>query len=81
MILSLFLFINILIQIYSEIILNPIKITDDSCPFVLSSEDDYYYILTRKTIITIEKNNGNITNNKIHKISLSSDFIVFDDKS
>ena len=81
MILSLLLFINILIQINSEIILNPIKITDDSCPFVLSSEDDYYYILTRKAIITIEKNNGNITNNKIHKISLSSDFIVFDDNS
>ena len=81
MILSLLLLINILIQINSEIILNPIKITDDRCPFVLTSEDDYYYILTKKYIITLEKNTGNVINKKNHNIQLSSNFIGFDDNS
>ena len=40
------LFIALLIQTNSEIIQNPIFLAESKKPFILSTNDNYYYIIT-----------------------------------
>ena len=76
-----FLFINLFFRINSQIKNNPISLIQDECPFVLSSTDDYYYIIGKKKCLKIQKEFENITDIKNQDIFESSDYFFFTDYS
>lgn len=55
-----FLFLLIFVQINSQIKENPILLIDGKNPFVLSTNDndDYYYVMTHKKYLKINKDTG-----------------------
>ena len=56
----LFLLLLLYIQENPQIIDNPRFLNNKPYPFVLSSNNDYYYVVTSGEILTIEKESGNI---------------------
>ena len=76
-----FLFLILFIRIYSEIKNNPIYLDKGKYLIVLSTEEnDYYYIITDKKNMKIEKDSGITieTNNMFHTLS---NYIYVSDKS
>ena len=70
--LSIFLF-----EIISQTNENPIKLIEDSYPFILALEDEeHYYLITNN--LKIEKESGNITNQYNNELKLSN-FIYISD--
>ena len=57
------LFIALLIQTNSEIIQNPIFLAESKKPFILSTNDNYYYIITIEKNLKIKKESGILENN------------------
>ena len=59
---------------------NPIKLIEDSYPFILAFEDEeHYYLITSSNNLKIEKESGNITNRYNNELNLSN-FIYISDK-
>ena len=75
-----FLFITFFIRIYSNIKNNPIFLVEGKYPIVLSTtNDDYYYVITDKTSLKIEKRSGKISNETKEVIHTSSDSLFITD--
>ena len=75
-----FLFIVSFIQINSQIIENP-KFLDNSInPFVLSTNDDYYYVITIGKSLKINKESGKIEDTK-KNYAVEEDYIFISDNS
>ena len=76
-----FLLFIFLIEINSQTNENPIKLIEDSYPFILASKDeDHFYLITSSNILKIEKGSGNIANQYDNKPNLSN-FIYISDNS
>ena len=58
-----FLFILIFTYINSQSNENPKFLVESKNPFVLSTNDDYYYVLTENYFLKINKETGDIENN------------------
>ena len=76
----LFLLLLLYIQENSQIIDNPRFLNNKSHPFVLSPNNDYYYVVTSGEILTIEKESGNIISRK-NEINYTENFINIMDNS
>ena len=76
-----FLFIILFIHINSQIKNNPISLGEGHYPFVLSSSDDYYYVITKEKCWKILKEYGNIANNKNQNEFSSSEYVYVTDNS
>ena len=75
-----FLFITFFIRIYSNIKHNPLFLVEGKYPIVLSTtNDDYYYVITDKTSLKIEKRSGKISNETKEVIHTSSDSLFITD--
>ena len=55
-----FLFLLILVQNNSQIKENPIFLIEEKNPVVLSTIDDYYYVMAERNYIKIEKDSGSL---------------------
>ena len=67
----LLILIILLIQNNSQIIIEPIILIESQNPFVLSSFDNYYYVITSGKSLQIEKETGNIINSESNNIPSS----------
>lgn len=67
----LLILIILLIQNNSQIIIGPIILIESQNPYVLSSFDNYYYVITSGKILQIEKETGNIINSESNNIPSS----------
>ena len=67
----LLILIILLIQNNSQIIIGPIILIESQNPFVLSSFDNYYYVITSGKSLQIEKETGNIINSESNNIPSS----------
>ena len=76
-----FLFIILFFYTNSQIKNNPISLIQDESPFVLSSADDYYYIIAKGKCLKIEKESGNITETQNQNVFDTSDYLLFSDNS
>ena len=77
-----FLFINFFIRIYSEIINNPISFVYIQYPIVLSTpDDDYYYLMTDKKQMKIDKNSGEIVDEIDETFDKLSESLYIADKN
>ena len=76
-----FLFIILFFYTNSQIKNNPISLIQDESPFVLSSTDDYYYIIAKGKCLKIEKESGNIKETQNQNIFDTSDYLLFSDNS
>ena len=76
-----FLFIILFIHVNSQIKNNPISLGVGQYPFVLSSSDDYYYVITKENCWKILKEYGNITNTQTQNVFSSSEYIYVTDNS
>lgn len=76
MVKSFFLIIIVFLRSNSQIKQNPILLNDKCCPFVLSSSDDNYYVITCGEDLKIEKESGNISSISNNYIT-SNNFIGF----
>jgi len=74
-----FLFIVFFIRINSQIKENPIFLVNASNPFVLSTNDDYYYAITAGKSLKINKEFGNIENITINNFTNSNYIYIVDD--
>ena len=74
------LIISLLIQTNSQIKNNPIFLVNKSSPFVVSSNDSYYYVLTEGKNLKINKEYGNIENITYFTQTSSKYFYVKDNK-
>ena len=76
-----FLFIVFIIRTNSQIKENPIFLVNSSNPFVLSTNDNYYYyIITKGKSLKINKESGNIANITTNDFT-NSDYINIVDNS
>ena len=57
-----FLIVVLFIKINSQIKENPIFLVQSIDPFVLSTNDDYFYLITLGKNLKIKKESGNIVN-------------------
>ena len=73
-----FLFIVLFIRTNSQIKENPIFLVNASNPFVLSTNDDYYYIITAGRSLKINKEFGNIENITINNFTDSNYIYIVD---
>ena len=76
----LFLLLLLYIQENPQIIDNPRFLNNKPYPFELSSNNDYYYVVTSGEILTIEKESGNIISRK-NEINYTENFINIMDNS
>ena len=74
------LFIVLLIQTNQQIKLNPIFIVESKNPVLLSTDDDYFYLLTNGKNFKIEKDSGNIVNYS-NNSAAEDDYIFIADNS
>ena len=74
------LLISIFIQTNSQIKNNLIYLVDKSSPFVLSSNDSFYYIITQGKYLKINKESGNIENITSYTTISSSYFYIIDNE-
>jgi len=75
-----FLFITLFIQSFSQIKQNPIFLAESICPFVLSTNDNYYYVITMGKNLKIKKESGNIEGISDNDL-ISEDYIFISDDS
>ena len=76
-----FIFIIFLTQTNSQIKENPIFITNNKYPFVLSSTDNYYYVLTLSKGYKIDKENGTIIDEKSNIIPFPNVIYITDNSN
>ena len=74
------LIISLLIQTNPQIKNNPIFLVNKSSPFVVSSNDSYYYVLTEGKNLKINKEYGNIENITYFTQTSSKYFYIKDNK-
>ena len=74
------LFIETLTQNNTLIKVNPIFLVNNENPFVLSTTDDYYYVITKGTNLKIDKKSGDIYNTS-ENFFIDTNYIYFFDNS
>ena len=74
-----FLFIILFLQTNSQQKINPIHLIENKYPFVLSSTDDYYYVITKGKSLKIQKESGNIIDLRDQNIFNSQDYVYITD--
>ena len=72
------LFIIFFIRTNSQIKENPIFLVNTTNPFVLSTNDDYYYVITKGKSLKINKESGNIENITINDFTHSNYIYIID---
>ena len=75
-----FLIVVLFIKINSQIKENPIFLVASKNPFVLSSNDDYFYLITIGKNLKIQKESGIITENTDNN-TIRTDYIFIADNS
>ena len=73
-----FLFIVLFIRTNSQIKENPIFLVNASNPFILSTNDDYYYVITAGRSLKINKEFGNIENITINNFTDANYIYIVD---
>ena len=77
-----FLFIILFIQTNSQTRKNnPKYLIERKYPFVLSTIDNYYYVITKGKCLKIQKESGSIIDTKDKDVFTSSDYVYFTDNS
>ena len=77
-----FLFIILFIHTNSQIRkINPKYLIERKYPFVLSTIDEYYYVITKGKCLKIQKESGYIIDTKDKDVFTSSDYVYFTDNS
>ena len=74
-----FLFIILFLQTNSQQKINPIHLIENEYPFVLSSTDDYYYVITKGKSLKIQKESGKIIDLRDQNIFNSQDYVYITD--
>ena len=75
-----FIFIFLFTRINLKIKENPIFLVEAENPFVLSTNDDYYYVMTKGKSLKIEKESGviiNITDNQFSSSEIFFNIIEY----
>ena len=72
------LFIIFFIRTNSQIKENPIFLVNTTNPFVLSTNDNYYYVITKGKSLKINKESGNIENITINDFTNSNYIYIVD---
>ena len=75
-----FLFITLFIQSFSQIKQNPIFLVESIYPFVLSTNDNYYYVITMGKNLKIIKESGIIEDNSDNG-AIRENYIFISDNS
>ena len=78
---SYFLFIILFIHINSQQKINPIHLIKDKYPFVISTTDNYYYVIAKEKCLKIQKETGNTINARESKIINSQNYVYITDNS
>ena len=77
-----FLFFVIFVQINSQIKENPIFLTNNAKPFILSTNDsDFYYVITEGESLKMNKESGIINMTKNYPIDTSNSYFFIVDKA
>ena len=76
-----FLFIINISLINFQIIENPIFLVEDINPFVLSTNDEYYYVITKGNCLKINKESGRKDDIKENIYNQSNYYFYFEDNS
>ena len=76
-----FLFIILFIHTNSQIKNKPIFLSEDEYPFVLSTRDNYYYVITNKYCLKIQKDSGIKENTTDQNLFSSSDYVYITNNS
>ena len=78
-----YLFIVLFIRTHTNIQIkeNPIFLVKSKEPFVLSTTDNYYYVITKAMSLKIDKESGNIENKTINSFSAFNYIYIFDNSN
>ena len=78
-----FLFIVLFIRTHTNIQIkeNPIFLVKSKAPFVLSTTDNYYYVITKDKSLKINKESGNIENEKSNSFTTFNYMYIFDNSN